>query len=67
MITWSAKCDYPDCPERGPEAETETGARVRAMNAGWQRWRSGDELLDLCPTHHQDVGEPRVQTFKGGG
>ena len=67
MITWSAKCDYPECKTRGPEAETEVGARDRAYDAGWQRWRApGDELLDLCPAHHQRVGEPKVQTFRGG-
>jgi hypothetical protein len=56
MIMFTAKCDHPDCGERGPEAETGTLARGAALDAGWQRWRAPDgELLDLCPPHRQPI------------
>lgn len=54
MITFTAKCDHPDCSARGPHAETRQGAQEAAAAAGWQRWLDGsDELRDLCPDHHQ--------------
>lgn len=53
MIVYVARCDYPDCPERGPEAETATTAQVKALDAGWQRSRVAGDWLDLCPSHQR--------------
>lgn len=60
MITYVARCDYPECEERGPECTSPADALAGALGVGWQRWHNpsdDDELLDLCPAHHQREAE----------